>query len=141
MNFEPSLDVALRLAAGTAAGGVIGLQRARHGKPAGIRTLGLIGLASALVALLGTLPRHGLAADPSADGRILQGIITGVGFLGAGVILHGRVNSYVHGLTTAAAIWFTAILGAAAGLGALFPVLVATVIGFALLSLPEENGH
>jgi putative Mg2+ transporter-C (MgtC) family protein len=139
MIFEASLDVAVRLVVGTVAGGVIGFQRARQGKPVGIRTLGLIGLGAALAAVLGALPVHGLAVDISAPGRILQGILTGVGFVGAGVILHGRDNAYVHGLTTAAAIWFAAILGAAAGLGAVFPVLVATVIGFVLLSLPEDS--
>ena len=140
MMFDPSFDVFLRLAVGTLAGCVIGFQRARSGKPAGIRTMGLVALASTL-ATVTAIPGGPLTSDPTAAGRVIQGLITGVGFVGAGVILHGRDQASVHGLTTAAAIWFTAVLGAAAGIGALFAVLVATAIGFALLSVPEGEGR
>ena len=93
------LDIIIRLGAAILIGGVIGLNRDLHHKPTGVRTLALVALGSALAVLA-------VAHDPQADiSRVIQGVITGVGFIGAGVILHRPTDKRVHGLTTAAAIW------------------------------------
>jgi putative Mg2+ transporter-C (MgtC) family protein len=106
------LDIILRLGAAMLIGCLIGLDRELHHKSTGIRTLGLVALGSALAVLA-------VAKDPDADAsRVIQGVITGVGFLGAGVILHGPTGLQVQGLTTAAAIWITASLGVLSGLAA-----------------------
>src|SRR4029077_9453616 len=99
------LDTILRFGAAMGTGSLIGIYLELHQKPTGIRTLGLVALASAVVVLA-------VAKDPHADAsRVIQGVITGVGFLGAGVILHrGTGVQVVHGLSTAATIWITASL-------------------------------
>jgi putative Mg2+ transporter-C (MgtC) family protein len=92
-----------------------------------VRTLGLVALASAVAVLA-------VAKDPDADAsRVIQGVITGVGFLGAGVILHlGRDGQVVHGVSTAATIWITASLGVLGGLGA-WPLLAVALVLTAVL--------
>ena len=117
-----------RLGAAMLIGALIGIYLERHGKPAGMRTLGLVGLASAVAVMA-------VVEDPTADvSRVIQGIITGVGFLGAGVILHrAREGAAVHGLTTAATVWFTAALGVLCGLGAWRVLAVALVFTVILL--------
>lgn len=107
-------DLLLRLAAATIAGAIVGLNRDLHHKPAGLRTHALVGLGSAalvVVALTLTEPNVAAAAP------VIQGIVTGIGFLGAGVILHQGERAEIHGLTTAATIWVTAALGIACGAG------------------------
>jgi putative Mg2+ transporter-C (MgtC) family protein len=131
---ELTPDLLLRLATGALAGMAIGWQRARSHKVVGIRTLGLIGLAAAFTATIATAAQP---ADPSNIGRVLQGILTGIGFIGAGVILHGRGPHRVHGLTTAAAIWLAALLGAGSGAGFYALAAMGTVMGLLLLALPE----
>ena len=113
------LDIALRLGSAMLIGGAIGLNRDLHHKPTGMRTLGLVALGSTLAVLA-------VAGDPAAVSRVVQGIITGIGFLGAGVILHRPTGGKVHGLTTAASIWVTAALGVLCGMGA-WPILVVGV--------------
>lgn len=110
-------QIALRLGVALIAGGLLGLNRELHGKPAGFRTLALVSLGAA-VATIAALrsPDGSLAVDPNAIGRVAQGILTGVGFLGAGVILRDPAG-HVTGLTTAAAIWICAVLGMVCGLG------------------------
>ena len=99
------LDIFIRLGAATVIGGVIGLNRDLHHKPTGVRTLALVALGSALAVLA-------VAHDPQADiSRVIQGVITGVGFIGAGVILHRPTEKTVHGLTTAAAAFGTTSYG------------------------------
>ena len=109
--------MAVRLGAALLAGGVLGLNRELHGKPAGFRTHALVSLGAA-VATIAVLrsPDGSLAVDVNAIGRVAQGIVTGVGFLGAGVILRDPAG-HVTGLTTAATIWICAVLGMVAGLG------------------------
>jgi putative Mg2+ transporter-C (MgtC) family protein len=127
-------EIVLRLGAATLAGGLIGLNRDLHGKPIGLKTLGLVGLATAMVVLL---------ADPFWDGtkfsdaasRMIQGILTGIGFLGAGVIVHAEHRKRVHGLTSAACTWFAACVGIACGVGQWRIVTVTMVIAFALLTV------
>jgi putative Mg2+ transporter-C (MgtC) family protein len=102
-----TLDIALRLGAATLVGVVLGLNRDLHGKPTGVRTLGVLCLGSALA----VLSIHAVtAADAS---RVIQGVVTGVGFLGAGVIVRSEKGHHVQGLTTAACVWVTACMGAA----------------------------
>jgi putative Mg2+ transporter-C (MgtC) family protein len=121
------LDIILRLGVAMLIGSLIGLNRELHHKSTGIRTLGLVALGSAVVLAV--------AKDPDADAsRVIQGVITGVGFLGAGVILHGPTGVQVQGLTTAAPIWITASLGVLCGLAAWQVLAVAVVLTFDLLA-------
>jgi putative Mg2+ transporter-C (MgtC) family protein len=124
------LEVIYRLGAATLVGGAIGLNREFHGKPTGVRTLGLVGLGSATV----VLAVQYAAPDAAAASRVVQGIITGIGFLGAGIILRRPEEDRVHGMTTAAAIWFTACLGVACGIGAWRIITVASILVVFLLT-------
>jgi putative Mg2+ transporter-C (MgtC) family protein len=119
-------EISLRLITAALVGATLGLNRDIHGKPTGVRTLGLVGLASAL-AVLAFGEDHGDAS------RIMQGIVTGVGFLGAGVIVHGSGDGQVRGLTTAACVWLTACVGAACGAGEWQIILPSLPIIIALL--------
>ena len=122
------LEMALRLLLAAALGAAIGYQRARAGKPAGLRTHMLICVGSALFTVVSV---HGFGADPA---RIAAGIVTGIGFLGAGAILH-REGGIVEGLTTAATIWAVAGIGLAAGAGLYIISAVATAITVGVLFL------
>ncbi|WKW50843.1 MgtC/SapB family protein [Rhodomicrobium lacus] len=122
-------DAVLRLTAAAAVGAAIGLDREARGKSTGVRTLAIVALGSALAVLLSEHP-SGVQADASS--RVIQGVLTGIGFLGAGVILHRDTNDKVRGLTTAAAIWFTACIGMACGLGA-WPIVVTAAVLVALI--------
>jgi putative Mg2+ transporter-C (MgtC) family protein len=117
-------DIVLRLGAATLAGAVIGLNRDLHSKPIGLRTLGLVGLAAAMVVVL---------ESGTPDPRIIQGILTGVGFLGAGVIIHADQNSRIRGLTSAACTWLTACIGILCGAGQWKIVTVGLAITFIVL--------
>ena len=115
-----TFDIGLRLCAAALVGVALGLNRDLHGKPTGVRTLGLVGLGSALVVLA-------TAQASSADAsRVIQGIVTGIGFLGAGVIVRGDQGQHIHGLTTAACVWMTACIGAACGIAA-WPMILLTI--------------
>ncbi len=123
-------EILLRLVLALLAGILLGLNRWMHHKSAGIRTHSLVALGAALVMLLiGSFP----GADAQASSRVLQGLITGIGFLGAGVIIHQDHSQTVHGLTTAASVWACAILGATFGAG--FYVLGVCAISAILLIL------
>src|SRR5262245_37878345 len=97
------LDIIFRFGAAILIGSSIGIYLELHQKPTGMRTLGLVSLASAVAVFA-------VAKNPDAEAsRVIQGVMTGVGFLGAGVIVHlGRDGQVVHGLSTAATIWITA---------------------------------
>jgi putative Mg2+ transporter-C (MgtC) family protein len=128
--------ILLRLGAAVLIGGVIGLDRNLHGKPTGVRTLGLVALGSALLTMASTdFLTVGGHADPSSLSRVIQGLITGIGFLGSGVITHQPGNDRVHGLTTAASIWITAVLGILCGMGSWQIACVALAIVFLLFVL------
>jgi putative Mg2+ transporter-C (MgtC) family protein len=118
-------DVALRLVAAILVGLVVGLDREWRGKPVGIRTLALVALGAALVSLA-TIHLSALRNEPDAISRVVQGVIqgvmTGIGFIGAGAVLHHEKN--VHGLTTAATVWVTAALGIACALATWDIVLI-----------------
>lgn len=110
-------EIALRLGAALLLGSAIGLNRNLHGKPAGIRTHGLVSLGAAVAVIVSVgLPGESKSMDANAISRVLQGTLTGIGFLGAGVILRDPTG-HVAGLTTAATIWICAVLGVACGLG------------------------
>jgi len=125
-------DIIFRFGAAMLIGSSIGVYFELHQKPTGMRTLGLVSLASA-VAVVAVLA---VAKDnPVTDAsRVIQGVMTGVGFLGAGVIVHlGRDGQIVHGLSTAATIWITASLGVLCGLAAWPALAVAFVLTIFLL--------
>ena len=128
------LETPLRLVIGVAATFLIGLERSRRIPAVGARTFGMIGLAGASAALIAV--RLG-GADTTLLGHVLQGVLMGVGFVGAGVIMHPACRRGLHGVTTAAAIWVAALVGVAAGLADW--VLLATAAGLAivLLMAPE----
>ena len=135
MDFQ-LLDILLRLGAATLSGVVIGINRDMAGKPIGMRTLGLVALGCAVVSLA-TIQFQDLAAHPDALSRVVQGIIQGlmggIGFIGAGVILRDAKTGTVEGLTTAATVWVAAGFGIACALAAWKMLAVATVLTLLLL--------
>src|ERR1700726_254820 len=121
--------VTLRLLAALAIGTAVGLQRELTHKPAGLRTHMLVGLGTALFIVgAGESGMH-----PDSVSRIVQGLATGIGFLGGGAILKLTTEREIHGLTTAAGIWMTAAASAAAGLGQVAVALIGTLLGLLVL--------
>ena len=120
------------------AGGLIGLERSYHGRPAGFRTHALVCVASSMLMLVTLYQAHWfqphdaarISLDPT---RMAQGIMTGIGFLGAGVIMKEGLS--VRGLTTAASIWVTAAVGILIGIGFYFAAAVSTVLVLGTLSV------
>jgi putative Mg2+ transporter-C (MgtC) family protein len=132
------IEIMLRLLAALAVGGLIGLERSYRGRPAGFRTHALVCLSTSLLMLVTVYETRWFPAisggritlDPT---RMAQGIMTGIGFLGAGTIMQEGFS--VRGLTTAASIWITAAIGILVGIGFYFPAIFATVLTFGTLSL------
>ena len=132
------MDLTLRLLAAITGGAVIGLERTFHGRPAGFRTHALVCLGSALLMAYGTMAPT--PPDAAVSSRIAQGVMTGIGFLGAGVIFKEGLS--VHGLTTAASVWVTAGLGLLFGAGFWYAAgvgLFATYITLAVLRWAEDR--
>src|SRR6201989_2363224 len=131
------LTIVSHLIVATVAGALIGYERSYQGRPAGFRTHTLVCIASAVLMLLAVY--QGTWFNASAEivrvdpTRMAQGIMTGIGFLGAGVSV--KEGASVRGLTTAASIWITAAIGILAGVGFYFPVVIATVLTLGTLSL------
>lgn len=131
-------EICIRLISALVIGGMIGLERSYHGRPAGFRTHTLVCVASSLLMLVTVyesqwFTQHAglrVVVDPT---RMAQGIMTGIGFLGAGVIMKDGLS--VRGLTTAASIWITAAIGILAGVGFYFPAIAATVLTLGTLSI------
>ena len=131
------IQISTHLLAALAAGGIIGLERSYHGRPAGFRTHTLVCLASSVLMLVTlyqsrwvpTVALETIRTDPT---RMAQGIMTGIGFLGAGVIFKEGLS--VRGLTTAASIWMTAAIGILMGIGFYVPAVMATVLTLTTLS-------
>ena len=124
-------QIVVRLLLAALLGGLVGFQRERSGKAAGFRTHILVALGAAFFVLI---PSQ--AGMPLADlSRVLQGIITGVGFLCAGTILKRHEPEEIEGLTTAAGLWLTAAVGSAAGMGREASAVLGTVLAFIVLSL------
>jgi putative Mg2+ transporter-C (MgtC) family protein len=128
-------ETALRLGAALIVGTILGLNRELHGKPAGLRTHALVSLGAAMATVVVLKSSSGsLAADQNAVSRVVQGILTGVGFLGAGVILHDPAG-HISGLTTAATIWMCAVLGLVCGMGHWGVLGIAVVLTTLVLAL------
>jgi len=113
------------------AGALVGLERSYRGRAAGLRTYALVCLGSALLVALAE--QLGPAGDPTGSTRVIQGIVTGIGFLGAGVIV--KEGSSVRGLTTAASIWVISAVGVVIGAGYYLMDALATALTLALLSI------
>lgn len=128
--FDSAWNAFIALGAAALSGGLLGLNRQLHRKPAGLRTHALVALGAAVVSWLIMEVGHGA---PDAFSRVVQGVITGIGFLGAGVIMHHDAESRVEGLTTAASIWMAAMLGICCGSGRIVEAAVA--LGMALIIL------
>lgn len=134
---QDSIEIAVRMASALAAGGLIGLERSIHGRPAGFRTHALVCLGSALLMLI---PAYqvtwlGIPADQNLStnfSRMAQGIMTGIGFLGAGVIFQQGFFT-IRGLTTAASVWCTAALGILYGAGFFYPAVIGTLAALGTL--------
>lgn len=139
MTIEQTIEWGSRLLAAILAGAVIGLERERHGKAAGLRTIILICMGSCLFMitseLVGSIQlKQGMANYVSDPGRIAAQVVSGVGFLGAGTVITARDK--VHGLTTAAVVWVTAGIGLVIGLDfELFGLSIAVLVTLILLSL------
>jgi putative Mg2+ transporter-C (MgtC) family protein len=123
--------VIIRVIAAVILGGILGLQREKAGKPAGLRTHMIVCLGTAVVVLACLAS----SMDMSGLSRVIQGIVTGIGFIGAGSILKLSEQREIRGLTTAAGLWMTAAIGVAIGLGSLGVALIGTGATFIVLSL------
>jgi putative Mg2+ transporter-C (MgtC) family protein len=135
---EHIVPIAVSIGAAWLAGSIIGLERSFHGRPAGFRTHALVCLSSAFLMAamnyqedwLGPVAAETIRFDPA---RMAQGIMTGIGFLGAGVIFKEGLT--VRGLTTAASIWTTAAIGILFGIGFFIPAVLTTLVTFGTLSV------
>ena len=127
--------IIIRVIAATVLGAIVGLQRERVGKAAGLRTHMLVCLGTATVVLAGW------EAGMSTDGlsRVIQGIVTGIGFVGAGSILKLSQERQIKGLTTAAGLWMTAAIGVGVGVGAIGLAVIATIFTVIVLSLERAE--
>jgi putative Mg2+ transporter-C (MgtC) family protein len=126
---EQAFRVFIRLLAATLLGAVVGYERERTGKSAGLRTHMLVAVSAAMF-VLAPLEAGMSASDVS---RIIQGIATGIGFIGAGAILKVTGDREIQGLTTAAGIWMTAAVGLAAGLGRLGLAAIGVALAWIIL--------
>jgi putative Mg2+ transporter-C (MgtC) family protein len=122
-----------RLALAALLGGILGLNRELALKPAGMRTHALVALGAALLTVTGLALMVPPGNDTSAPGRVIQGLIAGIVFIGSGVILHRRENYTVEGLTTAATIWVIAAVGVAVGAGLWRASVIVVTISLILL--------
>lgn len=132
----------LRVLAAAGLSAAIGIEREIHGRPAGLRTHVLVGIGAALVMAAADAIAKSILADTGVQidsGRIAAGVITGIGFLGAGTII--RVGDWIRGLTTAASIWYVAGLGVVAGQGLYVLALGGAAIGVVVLTLLDEVEH
>lgn len=127
-------QVLIRLLAATLLGAVIGIQRQRAGKPAGLRTHMLVTVGTAVF----VLACSGVGMSLDALSRVIQGVVTGIGFIGAGSILKLDRERNIQGLTTAAGVWMTAAVGVAVGLGSLGVALLSTLFTLIILSFAKR---
>ena len=133
MNFDWIAHDSVRLAAAILLGAVLGWDREKSARGPGLRTFPLVAAASCAFTLFGV---HQLEHNPEAVARILQGVMTGIGFIGAGAIIkHGHS---VHGTATAATVWCTGAIGAATALGEFFIALVTALLALSMLRMFGE---
>ncbi len=131
-DLAQTVRLLVRISVAMLLGAIIGLQREQYGKPAGLRTHILVAMGSALFVIAAT--ESGMTSDGVS--RVIQGLTTGIGFIGAGAILKLGQQREIYGLTTAAGIWATAAVGVAVGLGLLgLAVLSVILIWFVLAGL------
>ncbi len=123
--------VLVRMVAAIVLGAVVGFEREKAGKPAGLRTHMLVCLGTAVV----VLACHVSGMKEDALSRVIQGIVTGIGFIGAGSILKIDEKRDIQGLTTAAGLWMTAAIGVAVGLGSLGVAIIGTLFTIVILAL------
>jgi putative Mg2+ transporter-C (MgtC) family protein len=123
--------ITVRLTLAAVLGGVIGYERETKGKAAGLRTHMLVALGSALFVVV--IQQSGGNSDSVS--RVIQGLIAGIGFLGAGAILNNRRDPHIRGLTTAAGVWMTAAIGVAAGMGRELTAILATLLAIVILAI------
>ena len=121
--------ITLRLLIAATLGGILGFEREQKGKPAGLRTHMLVALGAALFVLI---PQQAGVSDTDLT-RVLQGLVAGIGFLGAGTIIKGSGDEEIKGLTTAAGIWLTAAIGVAAGMGREATAVLSTLLAMVIL--------
>ena len=125
--------ITLRLLMAGLLGGLLGYERERRGKSAGLRTHMLVSIGAALFVLISL--QGGAHADSDAMSRVMQGIVAGIGFLGAGAIIKSGNHEGPTGLTTAAGIWLTAAIGVAAGMGHIALAMLSTLLALIILAL------
>jgi putative Mg2+ transporter-C (MgtC) family protein len=123
-----TFEIILRLGAAVLAGGFVGLNRELHSKSLGMRTLAIVGLGACVATIAAAEYGHEDGAT-----RVMQGILTGIGFLGAGVIVHRGETSHVRNLTTAASVFFVACLGVACAVAQPRLIVVGALLGLAIL--------
>lgn len=123
--------IMVRLLMAAVLGGVLGYERERQGKAAGIRTHMLVAMGAALFVLV---PQQG-GMEIADMSRVIQGVVAGVGFLGAGAIIKQHTEENVQGLTTAAGVWMTAAIGIACGLGRETTAVLSALLAFGILNL------
>lgn len=121
--------ITIRLLIAATLGGMLGFEREQKGKAAGLRTHMLVSLGAALFVLI---PQQAGVSDADLT-RVLQGLVAGIGFLGAGTIIKGNGDEEIKGLTTAAGIWLTAAIGVAAGMGREATAVLSTLLALAIL--------
>jgi putative Mg2+ transporter-C (MgtC) family protein len=129
--------VVVRMLAAALLGAMVGIQRERAGKPAGVRTHMLVSMGGALFVI--SCLEWGMGSD--AISRVIQGLVTGIGFIGGGAILKLTRQREVEGLTTAAGLWMTCAVGIAAGLGRLGAAGLGVVLTVIILGLVGEVTH
>ena len=130
--------ITIRLLIAAILGGMLGFEREQKGKAAGLRTHMLVALGAALFVLI---PQQAGVSDADLT-RVMQGLVAGVGFLGAGAIIKGNGEEEIKGLTTAAGIWLTAAIGMAAGLGREATAVLSTLIALLILYIvPKLAGR
>jgi putative Mg2+ transporter-C (MgtC) family protein len=130
-DWQTLVKIAIRLVAAALAGGLIGLEREKVGKAAGLRTHMLVTIGTAMFVIVPVTQ----GAGDDAVSRVIQGIVTGIGFLGGGAILKLSQEKEIHGLTTAAGIWLAAAIGIAIGFGRLGTALFGTLFALVVLRL------
>ena len=134
---EHLLRVISRLALATVLSALVGFERQKRGRAAGLRTHMLVGIGSALFTLI---PLEVAGADANTVSQIVRGIASGIGFLGAGAILKSTDSAQIRGLTTAAGIWMTAAIGVACGAGWVVPAVLGALLALIILALSRVEG-
>lgn len=140
---NPQIQIIFQLLLATVLGGLVGLEREYKRKEAGLRTYALVSLGSALFTITtfevfqSFLGKPGANLDPL---RVIQAVAIGIGFVGAGLIIHRRLH--IEGLTTAAGLWITAAIGVTVGIKLYFPAIFVTLVAIGILAglrLVEEK--